>query len=227
MAKDYIAKATAPVTTWTGPTTGPKAQGKKLVIYVSADQRNGGAQRRRRRRRRKRPRRSAGTSASSTGRARSRRAPSALDPGDRAEAGRHHPRHDRRRASRRRSSSRRSRRASRSSAGMPGRGPARSRPCRASSPTSPPTRSRSPRPPGLYAVVDSTAPPGVIIFTNSIYAIATAKTNAEKAAIEGLQGLQGAGDRGHADRRPLQPHGAAHHLAARQIRQGLDLFDRR
>ena len=75
MAKDYIAQATAPVTTWDGPTSGPKAQGKKLVIYVSADQRNGGAQRRRRRRRRRRPRRSAGTSASSTARARSRRAP--------------------------------------------------------------------------------------------------------------------------------------------------------
>jgi len=44
MAKDYVAKAAAPVTTWTGPTTGPKAQGGKLVIYVSADQKNGGAQ---------------------------------------------------------------------------------------------------------------------------------------------------------------------------------------
>ena len=29
-AKDYIATVTAPVTEWTGPTTGPKAQGKKL-----------------------------------------------------------------------------------------------------------------------------------------------------------------------------------------------------
>src|SRR5580698_2927191 len=43
-AKDYIAQATAPVTQWDGPTTGPKAQGKKLIIYVSTDQRNGGAQ---------------------------------------------------------------------------------------------------------------------------------------------------------------------------------------
>jgi ribose transport system substrate-binding protein len=42
-AKAYIAKVTAPGSPWTGPTTGPKAQGKKLVIYVSADQRNGGA----------------------------------------------------------------------------------------------------------------------------------------------------------------------------------------
>src|SRR5271169_566977 len=43
-AKAYIATVTAPVTEWTGPTTGPKAQPKKLVIYVSTDQRNGGAQ---------------------------------------------------------------------------------------------------------------------------------------------------------------------------------------
>ena len=43
-AKAYIAKVTAPGTPWTGPTTGPKAQGHRLVIYVSADQRNGGAQ---------------------------------------------------------------------------------------------------------------------------------------------------------------------------------------
>jgi ribose transport system substrate-binding protein len=44
MAKDYVAVAAAPVTEWTGPTTGPKAQPNKLVIYVSTDQRNGGAQ---------------------------------------------------------------------------------------------------------------------------------------------------------------------------------------
>jgi len=37
---------------------------------------------------------------------------------------------------------------------------------------------------GLYAVVDSGGKAGVILFTDSIYAIATAKTNAEKAAIE-------------------------------------------
>ena len=42
-AKAYIATVTAPVTEWNGPTTGPKAQAKKLVIYVSTDQRNGGA----------------------------------------------------------------------------------------------------------------------------------------------------------------------------------------
>src|SRR3984893_5580351 len=37
---------------------------------------------------------------------------------------------------------------------------------------------------GLYAVVDSGGKANVILFTDSIYAIATAKTNAEKAAVE-------------------------------------------
>ncbi|MDQ2802871.1 MAG: substrate-binding domain-containing protein [Pseudomonadota bacterium] len=44
MAKAYIAKVTAPGAPWTGPTTGPKAQNRKLIVFVSADQRNGGAQ---------------------------------------------------------------------------------------------------------------------------------------------------------------------------------------
>jgi ribose transport system substrate-binding protein len=43
-ARAYIAMATRPGAPWTGPTTGPKAQPHKLVIYVSQDQRNGGAQ---------------------------------------------------------------------------------------------------------------------------------------------------------------------------------------
>lgn len=42
-AQAFIAKVTAPVTTWTGPTTGPRAAKNKLVVYVSTDQRNGGA----------------------------------------------------------------------------------------------------------------------------------------------------------------------------------------
>ncbi|MDH4247878.1 MAG: substrate-binding domain-containing protein [Deltaproteobacteria bacterium] len=43
MAKDYIKKATAPGAAWDGPTSGPKAAAGKSVVYVSADQRNGGA----------------------------------------------------------------------------------------------------------------------------------------------------------------------------------------
>jgi ribose transport system substrate-binding protein len=44
MAKDYVATVTAPGTPWTGPTTGPTAQPRKLIVYVSSDQRNGGPQ---------------------------------------------------------------------------------------------------------------------------------------------------------------------------------------
>jgi ribose transport system substrate-binding protein len=44
MAKDYVADVTTPGTPWTGPTTGPAAQPRKLIVYVSSDQRNGGPQ---------------------------------------------------------------------------------------------------------------------------------------------------------------------------------------
>jgi ribose transport system substrate-binding protein len=43
-AKSYVAKISTPKPRWNGPTTGPAAQRiKKSVIYVSADQHNGGA----------------------------------------------------------------------------------------------------------------------------------------------------------------------------------------
>jgi ribose transport system substrate-binding protein len=42
LAKAVVTQATAPVTAWDGPTTGPKAQPGKTIIYVSADQQNGG-----------------------------------------------------------------------------------------------------------------------------------------------------------------------------------------
>jgi hypothetical protein len=42
MAKDFVAKASAKSTEWTGPTTGPKAQSDKTIVYVSSDQRNSG-----------------------------------------------------------------------------------------------------------------------------------------------------------------------------------------
>jgi len=41
-AKAYIASITAPGGTWTGPTSGPKAQETKLVVFVNYDQRNSG-----------------------------------------------------------------------------------------------------------------------------------------------------------------------------------------
>jgi ribose transport system substrate-binding protein len=42
-AKAYVAKVSKPKPPWDGPTTGPAAMPGKLIIYVSADQHNGGA----------------------------------------------------------------------------------------------------------------------------------------------------------------------------------------
>jgi ribose transport system substrate-binding protein len=41
--RDYIATVTKPNAPWTGPTSGPLAQKDKTIVYVSADERNGGA----------------------------------------------------------------------------------------------------------------------------------------------------------------------------------------
>lgn len=43
-ARAFVATATAPATKWTGPTTGPKAAAGKSIVYVSSDGNNGGAQ---------------------------------------------------------------------------------------------------------------------------------------------------------------------------------------
>lgn len=42
-AKRYVSLVSRPSPPWDGPTTGPSAQRSKSIIYVSADQRNGGA----------------------------------------------------------------------------------------------------------------------------------------------------------------------------------------
>ncbi|MCG2632473.1 substrate-binding domain-containing protein [Bradyrhizobium sp. WYCCWR 13023] len=42
-AQQYMVDVTEPNPPWTGPTTGPAAQKGKSIVYVSADQRNGGA----------------------------------------------------------------------------------------------------------------------------------------------------------------------------------------
>lgn len=41
-AKSYIAEITQPNPAWTGPITGPAAQAGKSIVYVAADMRNGG-----------------------------------------------------------------------------------------------------------------------------------------------------------------------------------------
>jgi ribose transport system substrate-binding protein len=43
-AKAFVKEAAVKANKWTGPTSGPKAASGKSVIYVSSDQRNGGAQ---------------------------------------------------------------------------------------------------------------------------------------------------------------------------------------
>ncbi len=188
MAKDYIAQATAPVTAWDGPTTGPKAQGKKLIVYASADQRNGGAS-------------GVGDGAAEAAKAlgwdfrvidgqgsvpgrtsaltqaialkpdgiilgtidAAEQAPiiqQAVDAGIKV-VGWH------------------SGAAPGKIDGVPG--------VFTNITTDPLEVAKAS---GLYAVVDSGGTANVILFTDSIYAIATAKTNAEKAAIEGCTGCK-------------------------------------
>jgi ribose transport system substrate-binding protein len=187
-AKDYIATVSAPVTTWTGPTSGPKGQGRKLVVYVSTDQRNGGAQ---------------GASdgaqeaakvlgwdyrildgqGSVPARSSAMTQAIALKPDaiilggvDAAEqapvveqaaqqgikiVGWH--------------------------AG-PAPGKIEGQPNVFYNVTTDPLEVAKAA--GLYAVADSNGAAGVILFTDSIYAIATAKTNAEKAAVQGCSGCK-------------------------------------
>jgi ribose transport system substrate-binding protein len=188
MAKDYIAQASAPVATWDGPTTGPKAQGKKLVIYVSADQKNGGAS-------------GVGDGAQEAAKAigwdfrildgqgsvpaRSSALTQAiaLKPDGiilgTIDAAEQAPIVEQAIA-----------------AGIkvvgwhagPGPGKIATVPGVFTNITTDPNEVAKAS--GLYAVVDSGGTAGVILFTDSIYAIATAKTNAEKAAVEGCKGCK-------------------------------------
>jgi ribose transport system substrate-binding protein len=187
-AKDYIATVTAPVTTWTGPTSGPKAQGKKVVIYVSTDQRNGGAQ-------------GAGDGAAEAAKALGwdfrildgqgsvpartsamtqaiALKPNAIILGG-VDAKEQQPVIEQAAAE-----------------GIkivgwhagPQAGKVEGIPQVFYNVTTDPLEVAKAS--GLYAVVDSGGKAGVILFTDSIYAIATAKTNAEKAAIEGCSGCK-------------------------------------
>ena len=188
MAKDYIAQASAPVTTWDGPTTGPKAQGKKLVVYVSADQRNGGAS-------------GVGDGAQEAAKAigwdfrildgqgsvpartSALTQAIALKPDGiilgTIDAAEQAPIVEQAIA-----------------AGIkvvgwhagPGPGTIEAVPGVFTNITTDPLEVAKAS--GLYAVVDSGGTANVILFTDSIYAIATAKTNAEKAAVEGCKGCK-------------------------------------
>ena len=227
-AKAYLANVAAPVTKWDGPTTGPKASGKKLVIYRP----HRPAQRRRagRRRRRAGSRQGArlGVRACSTARARCP-ARHGVDAGDRAEAGRHsHAGIDAKEQAPLFEQA--------AAAGIkvvgwhagPQAGPDKDIPSVFTNVTTDPAEvarllrvsMRSGRPRRARTAASSCSP---IRSTPS----PPPRPTARKAAVEGYSKLQGARSRRHADRRPLQPHGPADDVAAVEVRQEVDLLDRR
>lgn len=187
-AKAFLEKVAAPVTKWDGPTSGPKAVGKQLVVIVSTDQRNGGAQ-------------GAGDGAKEAakalgwevrqldgqgtvpGRATALQQAIAMKPGGILNAGidsaEQQPLFEEAAA-----------------AGIkivgwhagPKAGPIDGIPAVFTNVTTDPIEVATAA--GFEAVVKSNGHAGVILFTDSIYAIATAKTNAEKAAVEGCKGCK-------------------------------------
>lgn len=187
-AKAYIDKVTAPVTTWDGPTTGPKSVGHKLIVYASADQKNGGAS-------------GVGDGAeeaagvlgwdfrildgqgSVPARTSALTQAIALQPDGiilgTIDAAEQAPIIEQAIA-----------------AGIkvvgwhsgPAPGKIDAVPGVFTNITTDPNEVAKAS--GLYAVVDSGGTAGVILFTDSIYSIATAKTNAEKAAVEGCSGCK-------------------------------------
>ena len=187
-AKAYVETVSAPVTKWDGPTTGPKAQGKKLVVYVSADQRNGGAQ-------------GAGDGAAEAaktigwqfrtldgqgtvpGHATALTQAIAMKPDGillgSVDAKEQQPLIEQA-----------------ASQGIkivgwhagPNAGPFAGIPQVFTNVTTDPKEVATSA--GLYAVIKSNGHAGVILFTDSIYAIANAKTDAEKAAVEGCSGCK-------------------------------------
>ena len=187
-AKAFLEKVAAPVTKWDGPTTGPKAQGKKLIAIVSTDQRNGGAQ-------------GAGDGAAEAakamgwdvrqldgqgtipGHATALTQAIAMKPQGILNVGID-------------SKEQQPLLEQAAAAGIkivgwhagPTAGPIEGIPAVFTNVTTDPIEVATSA--GLEAVVKSGGHAGVILFTDSIYAIATAKTNAERAAVEGCKGCK-------------------------------------
>src|SRR5215831_10031279 len=187
-AKAFLETVAAPVTKWDGPTTGPKAQGKKLIVIVSTDQRNGGAQ-------------GAGDGAAEAakamgwdvrqldgqgtvpGHATALTQAIAMKPDGILNVGID-------------SKEQQPLLEQAAAAGIkivgwhagPTAGPIEGIPAVFTNVTTDPIEVATSA--GLEAVVKSGGHAGVILFTDSIYAIATAKTNAEKAAVEGCKGCK-------------------------------------
>ncbi|WP_458146231.1 substrate-binding domain-containing protein [Bradyrhizobium sp. UFLA05-109] len=187
-AKTFLQDVAAPVTKWDGPTTGAKAQGKKLIVIVSTDQRNGGAQ-------------GAGDGAAEAakalgwdvrqldgqgtvpGHATALTQAIAMRPNGILNVGID-------------SKEQQPLLEQAAAAGIkiigwhagPTPGPVEGVPAVFTNVTTDPTEVAKSA--GLQAVVKSDGHAGVILFTDSIYAIATAKTNAERAAVEGCKGCK-------------------------------------
>ncbi len=187
-AKAFLEKVAAPVTKWDGPTTGPKAQGKKLIAIVSTDQRNGGAQ-------------GAGDGAAEAakamgwdvrqldgqgtvpGHATALTQAIAMKPQGILNVGID-------------SKEQQPLLEQAAAAGIkivgwhagPTAGPIEGIPAVFTNVTTDPIEVATSA--GLEAVVKSGGHAGVILFTDSIYAIATAKTNAERAAVAGCKGCK-------------------------------------
>jgi ribose transport system substrate-binding protein len=187
-AKAYLEKVAAPVTKWDGPTSGPKAQGKKLIAIVSTDQRNGGAQ-------------GAADGAAEAakalgwevrmldgqgtvpGHATALTQAISMKPAGILNVGID-------------SKEQQPMLEQAAEAGIkivgwhagPTAGPIEGIPQVFTNVTTDPIEVATSA--GLEAVVKSNGHAGVILFTDSIYAIATAKTNAEKAAVEGCAGCK-------------------------------------
>ena len=176
----------------TGPTTGPEGAGQEAHRRMSRPTSATAARRARATARRKPPRRSAGTFRILDGQGtRSRPRNSAMTQAIALKPDGIIDRRHRRQGAAARCRASRGRRHQDRRLARRSRTPARSKASRRCSPTSPPIRSRSPRPrPASRPSSSRTAHAGVVLFTDSIYAIATAKTNAEKAAIEGCTGCK-------------------------------------
>ena len=76
----------------------------------------------------------------------------------------------------------------------------------------------------MYAIAQSDGKAGVVVFTDSAYAIAIKKSDAMAATIKKCAELHRALGRGHAARRRRQPHAAADHLADAALRRQVDLL---
>ena len=74
----------------------------------------------------------------------------------------------------------------------------------------------------MYAIAESDGKAGVVVFTDSAYAIALSKARRDGGGGQEVRRLHGAVLRGLASRRRVGPHAAAHHLAGSALRRQVD-----